>query len=362
MAEVGSRELGVGPGNCKLLTAHCKLSNMDLSIILVNYKSPHLVLDCVQSIYQETKKLSFEIIVVDNFSEDNSRELILEKYPGINWIPMTYNAGFARANNAGIRAAKGEYILILNTDTIIRDGALDKAVELFKAETSAAAAGVQLLNPDGTHQISGAHFVKGGLNFLLPLPYLGRFIRYWGYRLKAKVPSVTSVQERMEVDWIVGAFILTSRTIARQEMMDEDFFMYAEEIEWCSRLKKHGRLYLYDAPKVIHLGGATSGAYYDTEENENSKNLWNRKGRQIMISMMLRIRKQYGVGWFLLMLAIFIFEIPVFFLGLLMEKILKGVRSRYNWPSFRNYCINVFYLVKYTPKIITNKRFFYKVP
>src|SRR5688500_15595084 len=111
---------------------------MDLSIILVNYKSPHLALDCIKSIYQETKKLSFEIIVVDNFSEDNSREVILQKYPAVIWIQMPYNAGFARANNAGIKAANGTYVLILNTDTIILDGALDKAVELFKKETGTA--------------------------------------------------------------------------------------------------------------------------------------------------------------------------------------------------------------------------------
>ena len=335
---------------------------MDLSIILVNYKSPHLVLDCVESIYQETKRHTFEIIVVDNFSGDQSEEIIRKAYPQVIWIPMSYNAGFARANNAGIRAATGEHVLILNTDTLIRDGALDKAIDLFEAEPGAAAAGVQLLNPDGSHQISGAHFMAGGMNFLLPLPYTGKFIRYWGYRLKTKVPSVTTIQEKIEVDWIVGAFILTRRSTALQELLDEDFFMYAEEIEWCSRLKKHGKLFLYEQPKVIHLGGATSGTYYNTDENENSKNLWNRKGRQILISMLLRIRKQYGTAWFLLMLMLFIFEIPVFFIGLLIEKIFRGAKSRYSWSSFGNYCINIFYLIKYTPRIIANKPFFYKVP
>lgn len=335
---------------------------MDLSIILVNYNSPQLVLDCIKSIYQETRKLSFEIIIVDNASADNSRQIITEKYPGVVWIQMDYNAGFARANNAGIRTAKGTHVLILNTDTIILDGALDKVVELFKAEPGAAAAGVQLLNTDGSHQISGAHFIKGGLNFLLPLPYLGKFVRYWGYRLKSKVPSITTVQDKIEVDWIVGAFILTTKEIATVDLLDEDFFMYAEEIEWCSRLKKHGKLFLYGQPRVIHLGGATSSTYYNTDENENSKNLWNRKGRQILISMMLRIRKQYGVGWFLIMLFFFFFEIPVFFFCLLIEKIFRGSNAKYSWASFGNYFINVCYLVKYTPKIITNKPFFYKAP
>lgn len=334
---------------------------MDLSIILVNYKSPHLVLDCIESIFRETKKITFEIIVVDNFSQDDSEQQVLTRYPEVKWINMSYNAGFARANNRGILSASGTYILILNTDTIIRDQALDKTLELFRAEEGIAACGVQLLNPDGSHQISGAHFIKGGLNFLLPLPYLGKFIRYWGYKLKSKIPSVTSVQEKMEVDWIVGAFILTTSAIAKACLMDEDFFMYAEEIEWCSRLKKKGRLFLFEAPRVIHLGGATSGSYYDTTENENSKNLWNRKGRQILISMMLRIRKQYGVGWFLLMLFIFLFEIPVFFLGLIIEKLFRWNKARFSWRSLKDYTVNVFILLSYTGKIIRNKPGFYKV-
>lgn len=334
---------------------------MDLSIILVNYKSPHLVTDCVESIYRETTQNSFEIIVVDNFSQDDSKEVVLKKFPDVKWIEMTYNAGFARANNRGIHAATGEYVLILNTDTIILEAALDKVLKLFNTEKDVSACGVQLLNPDGSHQISGAHFIKGGLNFLLPLPYLGRFIRYMGYKMQAKVPSITTVQQKTEVDWIVGAFILTTKEIAQQTLMDEDFFMYAEEIEWCSRLKKHGKLFLYDGPKVIHLGGATSGSYYKTDENENSRNLWNKKGRQILISMMLRIRKQYGISWFLLMLLIFILEMPIFFLGLLIEKFFKQQRAKYSWQSLKNYCINIYKLITYTPRIILNKPYFYKV-
>ncbi len=165
---------------------------MDLSIIFVNYKTAQLLLDCIGSIYTQTKTLSLEIIVADNFSQDDSQQIVTEKFPEVVWIDMGYNAGFARANNAGIKIATGEFLLILNTDTIILDGALDKVVALFKAEKKAVACGVQLLNTDGSHQISGAHFIKGGLNFLLPLPYLGNFVRYWGYRLKSTVPTIQS--------------------------------------------------------------------------------------------------------------------------------------------------------------------------
>ena len=334
---------------------------MDLSIIFVNYKTAQLLLNCIDSIYAQTKTLSIEIIIADNFSQDDSQEIVTHKFPNIAWIDMGYNAGFARANNAGIKIATGEYLLILNTDTIILDGALDKAVALFKTENTAIACGVQLLNTDGSNQISGAHFIKGGLNFLLPLPYFGKFVRYWGYRLNSTVPSITSVSDKVEVDWIVGAFILITKKIAQANLLDEDFFMYAEEIEWCSRLRQQGKLFLYEAPKVIHLGGATSGSFYNTKENDNSKNLWNKKGLQILISMMLRIRKQFGVSWFLIMLVFFVVEIPIFVIGLFIENIFAKQPSKYNWLDFKNYTINIFILVKYTVKIIINKPHFYKV-
>ena len=180
---------------------------MDLSIIIINYKSANHVLACIQSIYNETEKYSFEIIVVDNNSEDDSELKIRKAFPDVKWIQSGYNAGFARANNFGIREANGEFILVLNADTIVLENALDRSIDLFKSKTDAVACGVQLLNPDGTHQISGAYFKKGGLNVLLPLPYLGRFIRYMGYKLKSKIPSVTEVVAVQEVDWIVGAFM-----------------------------------------------------------------------------------------------------------------------------------------------------------
>lgn len=334
---------------------------MDLSIIIVNYKSAGLVLDCISSVYEQTKEISFEIILVDNHSEDNCRELVLEKFPAVQWIQTGYNAGFARANNEGIKIAKGANILLLNSDTIVLDRALDKTIALFKKD-DAVGCGVQLLNTDGSHQISGAHFVKGGLNFLLPLPYLGRFIRYWGYKLGSRVPSITEVKDRVEVDWIVGAFLLAKRTaIDKAGMLDDDFFMYAEEIEWCSRLRRQGKMVLYSEPKVIHIGGGTSGNFYDTKEAENSKNLWNRKGRQIMLSMFVRTRKQYGIGYFLLMLAIFIFDIPVFIFGLLIEKIFKGSHARYTWKNVGDYIKNVWCLISNAGKIISNKPQFYRV-
>lgn len=334
---------------------------MDLSIIIINYKSAHHVLNCLQSVYAQTREHSFEVIVVDNNSEDDSKEKVCAAFPNVVWVQTGYNAGFARANNAGIRVAKGTYILLLNADTIVLNGALDQTINLFK-RYQAVACGVQLLNTDGSHQISGAHFVNGGLNLLLPLPYLGRLVRYLGYRLKTRVPSVQTVASTTEVDWIVGAFIMVEKKVLDTAgLLDEDFFMYAEEIEWCSRLRKQGKLVLFDAPQVVHLGGGTSSDYYNTQENENSKNLWSKKARQIIVSRFLQVRKQFGLFWFFTLCFFFLLEIPVFIVCFLIDKLLHGKRARFRWSQVVGYIANVICLLKYIPKMVHNKPFFYKV-
>ncbi len=335
---------------------------MDLSIILVNYKSTQLVLDCIKSIYQQTSLHSFEIILVDNDSQDDCHEKVLTQFPNVRFLPLDYNAGFARANNAGIAIATGTFILILNTDTIILDGAIDKSIRLLQQNETAVGAGVQLLNTDGTTQISGAHFIKGGLNTLLPLPYLGRLIRWLGYRFKSTIPSVQTITDNIEVDWIVGAYMLIKKEVLpKTGLLDNDFFMYAEEIEWCSRLRKQGKLLLFAEPKVIHIGGGSSGDYYSTTENENGKNLWDIKGRQIIVSTMLRIRKQFGIFWFLLINGTYILEVPVFATCLLIDKIFNGSKAKYNWQNLLNYTKNMGVLLQFFFKILANKSHFYKV-
>jgi GT2 family glycosyltransferase len=337
---------------------------MDLSIIIINYKSAALVLDCIESIYSQTRRYTFEIILVDNDSKDDCRQRVQAKYPEVRWLETGYNAGFARANNAGIEISRGKYILLLNADTIILDGAIDKSITLLSQHPDAVGCGVQLLNTDGSDQISGAHFVKGGLNTLLPLPYLGKLIRYLGYSLKTTVPSVTSVQDAVKVDWVVGAYMLVKKEVlAKSGLLDGDFFMYAEEIEWCSRLRKQGELYLFSEPKVIHIQGGTSSNYYDTKqaENLNSNNLWNKKAAQIIVSNILRVRKQFGVFWFLLIFSIYIFEVPLFFLCLVTEKIVKGRKAKYSFTNLKGYIKNIGILISHFFKMLFNRRFFYKV-
>jgi GT2 family glycosyltransferase len=335
---------------------------MDVSIIIINYKSCALVMDCINSIVQQTIQCSYQIIVVDNDSNDGAKEKILTQYKQVIWLEMGYNAGFARANNAGIKKATGQYVLILNADTIILNNAIDKSVQLLNNYSGAIGCGVQLLNTDGSTQISGAHFIKGGLNTLLPLPYFGKLIRYLGYKLKTTVPSVQHIQHDVEVDWIVGAYMLVhKKTLDKTGLFDEDFFMYAEEIEWCARLRKQGKLILFAAPKVTHIGGGTSSDYYNTTETENGKNLWNKKGRQIIISNMLRIRKQFGVLWFVLLFSMYIIEIPIFAICLLVHKIFNAKKCPYTWQNVQDYTSNMAVLLSHFLLIVQNKKHFYKV-
>ena len=335
---------------------------MDLSIILVNYRSTSLVLDCLESIYQQTNHYHFEIILVDNDSKDDCKEIVLQQYPSVIFLPMEYNAGFARGNNAGIKIAKGEYILLLNTDTIILDGAIDKSITLLKNHPEAVGCGVQLLNTDGSAQISGAHFVKGGLNTLLVLPYFGSFVRQLGYRLKSNIPSVKEIKNTMEVDWVVGAYILVKKEVLNIcGLFDNDFFMYAEEMEWCGRLRQIGKLVLFSEPKVIHIGGGSSSDFYKISNSPNGKILWDKKGCQITLSNLVRIRKQFGIGWFLFVTTIYLLEMPIFLISLLIDKIINRKNAKYQWSNLFGYSKNMLVILHYVLKIILNKPYFYKI-
>src|SRR5687767_5030680 len=140
---------------------------MVLSIVIVNYKTPQLTVDCLNTVYGQSKDVDFEVIVVDNDSNDHSQEKISEAFPGIRWLQMDYNAGFARANNAAIRESRGDVVLLLNSDTLNVNNAIGNCFKLFMSSTYVAC-GVQLLNVDGSPQISVNYVMTGGLNHLLP--------------------------------------------------------------------------------------------------------------------------------------------------------------------------------------------------
>jgi len=333
---------------------------MQLSIIIVNYKSPQLVLNCLQSIYAETKQISFEVIVVDNASGDNSREVILPEYPSVKWIDMTYNSGFARGNNEGIRQSQSPVVLLLNADTIVEKNAIENTYLEFM-NSDGAACGLQLLNSDGTPQISGNYAMSGGLNYLLPLPYLGNVVKWLGQLFKVNKPNLPVAIGKVEVDWINGAFLMVKKSaIDKVGLMDEDFFLFSEEAEWCSRLKKVGKLYIFGNQHIIHLQGETTNEVLQTS-GKGYYDLYSRKGRQIMISNFVRIRKQFGVFWFLLIFLIYFLGILFFPLGVLVEKIFTLNHSTFHWLQVKGYIVNMFKAMSLLTHIVRNRPYFYKV-
>lgn len=335
-----------------------KQLRLKLSIIIINYKSGQLVADCIRSIYKEQSGFSYEIIVVDNNSGDNSRERVTSLFPQVTWIDMNYNSGFARANNEGIKRSKGETVLLLNADTIIENNAIEKCYN-YLTNSLYVACGVQLLNSDRTPQISGNYVMKGGLNYLLPLPFLGQALKLFATIFKIKKPNVPDAKGIVEVDWVNGAFLMVKKfAIDKTGLMDEDFFLYAEEAEWCSRLKKAGKLCIYGDVNIIHLQGEISNEIFESS-GKGYFNLFDRKGLQIMLSNLVRIRKEFGIAWFLLILFVYVAEIPIFLMGVSISKIFSS--KKYSFRQVKKYAANIFNIIKLSPAIIRNRPYFYKV-
>jgi GT2 family glycosyltransferase len=332
---------------------------MKLSIIIVEYKTPQLLLNCLESVYR-FPTMDTEVIVVDNHSQDDIEERLNDKYPQVRFIQMDYNAGFARANNAGIKMAKGEAVLLLNSDTIVIDDAINRCAESL-LQSDHVACGVQLLNEDDSPQISGNFAMKGGLNYLLPLPYLGVVLRKIAFKIKMKKPSIQEIKGTMDVDWVNGAFLMVkNEAIKKAGLLDEDFFLYSEEAEWCSRLKKIGSICIYGDLHVYHLQGVSANEAF-ASEGKGYFNLFDKKGFQIMLSMFVRIRKQFGLFWFSMMLLMHFLAIPVFFFGLFFDGLFRPKTKSYSFQQWRGYTLNCLKMLTFTGRIIANRPYFYKV-
>ena len=337
-------------------------SKPDLSIIIVNYKSYDLIVDCVRSIHFETNQITYEIIVVDNLSGDDSEALLQKEFPEVVYHQMGYNSGFSRANNQGMRLAKAETFLLLNPDTLIVDKAIQHCYQSFFPETRYGACGVQLIGEDGEPQISGNFFTTGALNALLPLPYWGNFVKWVGLKLNTKITNVRSTQTQVDVDWINGAFIMVRKKVTEKVgLLDEDFFLFSEEIEWCARIKKVTGLCIYGQFNVIHLQGVTTNDAFGSDD-KGYYNLYDKKGLQLIVSSFLRIRKQYGVAWMLFHWFNYLFVIPLSLLLAIVLNLFNPRRLVARLILYSGLYKNVVLVsVKYLVRIVAGKPFFYKV-
>jgi hypothetical protein len=332
----------------------------ELSVIIVNYRSVPDIIACLESAFQFESAHSFEWIIVNNDEADPDGHLVTSRYPSVKWMNMGYNAGFARANNKGIREADGDIVLLLNPDTIILEDSIEKCFRRLQASEYVAAA-VQLLNENHSTQITGNFFMKGGLNHLLPLPYIGAFLRKIAFTIGTKKTNIQRASDEEKVDWISGAFLMVKKSaIDKAGLLDEDFFLYSEEIEWCSRLGKQGELCVYGDLFTVHLQGETVNKIMNLQ-GKGYMDLTGKKGLQLMVSQHLRIRKQFGKGWFLFHLFMYTLEIPVLFIFSFIENLFRLKNPFKDWGMAISYSENVAKIWALSGRILGNRRYFYKM-
>lgn len=230
---------------------------VELSVIIVNYNTGKIFSRCVDSVIRTTKNLSnpsAELILIDNASEDNS--FVTPKNGNVSVIENKENLGFTRANNQGIKIAKGKYILLLNPDTVVKPNAIQKLFEFAKSHPQVGAVGPKLLNPDGSVQPSA---------FKLPTLW-GAIAEFW---LGQKGIYSKYIPERGAVDSLVmAAFLITPKALKKVGGLNEKYFMYFEDLDYCRALKKAGlKVYYLPEAEVIHYHGV-SGKGLAPEENQ----------------------------------------------------------------------------------------------
>ena len=223
---------------------------MKLSIIIASYNTKDLTTACIESVMNEGSSFEFEVIVVDNDSKDGSvSELkqLWRKYKNLKLIENKENVGFAKANNQGINKASGEFVFLLNSDTIVKRYVFKKLIDFAEKKTDAGVVGARLLNPDGSVQNSCLYF-----------PTIKNAIReYWlGQKglFKKYAPKGT---RPVEVEALVGAaFLITPKALQDVGLLDDRYFMYFEDVDYCRRVKEKGlKVYYLPEARISHYHG-----------------------------------------------------------------------------------------------------------
>ncbi|WZL73650.1 glycosyltransferase family 2 protein [Clostridiaceae bacterium 35-E11] len=232
---------------------------MDLSIIIVNYNTKELTKQTLNSIFTKTHNFLYEVFVVDNASTDDSIEMIQEEFPQVKLIQNAQNLGFSKANNIAIRQSKGRYILLLNSDTVVIDDCLEKCIQHMDKHVNIGALGCKVILPDGnldlackrsfpTPEVSMYRIL--GLSKLFP-----KSKKFGQYNL-----TYVDENEIHEIDCLVGAFMMIRREVIEAVgLLDEDFFMYGEDVDWCYRMKEAGwKIVYYPKAQIVHYKGGSS--------------------------------------------------------------------------------------------------------
>ncbi len=231
---------------------------MKLTVVIVSYNVSHYLLQCLDSLGSALRGVDSEVIVVDNHSRDDSVALVREFHPEVKVIENIHNLGFSKANNIALRQARGEYALLLNPDTIVADNTISDCLAFLDRHPDAGAAGVMMLNADGTVAPESRRGVPTPMTSFYKLsglcklfPRSRRFGRYYLGHLSWQSPQ--------QIDIVSGAFCMLRRSVLQSVgLLDEDYFMYGEDIDLSYRILKHGATNWYLPYHILHYKGEST--------------------------------------------------------------------------------------------------------
>ncbi|MCS1394262.1 glycosyltransferase family 2 protein [Lysinibacillus boronitolerans] len=232
---------------------------MDLSIVIVNYNTKKLTLECIKSIYNANKLYDVEIIVVDNASSDDSVSAIKNLFPRVHIIENQKNVGFSKANNQAICTSDARYVLLLNSDTIVKKDSLSTIIEYMDVFQDVGAVGCEVNLADGTlDKACHRGFPTPDASFYYMIGLAQKYPTSPKYNSYHK--SYLNMKEIHDIDCLVGAFMMVRREVIEQVgLLDEEFFMYGEDIDWCYRIKEAGWRIVYNPTvSITHYKGASS--------------------------------------------------------------------------------------------------------
>ncbi|MFA5143024.1 MAG: glycosyltransferase family 2 protein [Candidatus Omnitrophota bacterium] len=238
---------------------------VEISIILVSWNVCEYLTQILNSLYETLKNLRFEVFVVDNNSDDETQCMIRKKYPEVYLIINKKNLGFAKANNQAIKLSKGKYIVLLNPDTLVLPGAINSMFDFMEKHREFGAIGPKILCED-KHTISSCAARK--------FPNI-KSILYHTTGMGKRLKSQENYTSSMETDSLSGACMMVRRkAIDDAGLLDENFFMYAEDIDWCYRIKKSGwKIFYLAASSIVHFGERSAIKKFSAADNmmENYK-------------------------------------------------------------------------------------------
>jgi GT2 family glycosyltransferase len=254
------------------------MAQSTVTVVIVNWNGMEFLPDCLASLAANPPSGEYEVVVVDNLSTDASREWLVSDAARANFGDGNYrvilngeNSGFASANNLAFQDTTGEFILMLNPDTVVKRGAIDRLIQTLSSERRIGAVAPKIINEDGTLQASVGYFppnplviaiTEFSLSRLLPKRLRRKFYsEHWEYDEERAVPVI----------W--GAAILAKREMIEQVGgLDEDFFMYGEDVEWCARINRRGwKTVFVPEASIIHLGGKSSEQAWESGETTMRK-------------------------------------------------------------------------------------------